>query len=67
VLGVVYVARYLGASFVPHGVTEGFGVAAAVVALLSTRFLMGYFRVNNLKWLAVCSAILGVAGLVLVH
>jgi undecaprenyl-diphosphatase len=43
------------------------GVAAAVVALLSTRFLMGYFRVNNLKWLAVCSAILGVAGLVLVH
>ena len=34
VLGVVYVARYLGASFVPHGVAQGFGVAAAVVALV---------------------------------
>ena len=34
VFGVVYLARYLHASFVPHGVTVGFGVAAAIVAVV---------------------------------
>ena len=34
VFGVVYLARYLQASFVPHGVTAGFGVAAAIVAVV---------------------------------
>lgn len=32
VCGVVYLARYLGASFVPHGVTVAFGVAAVIAA-----------------------------------
>lgn len=43
------------------------GIVAALTALFSTRFLMAYFRVNNLKWLAAVSVILGVFGIVLVH
>lgn len=43
------------------------GIVAALTALFSTRFLMAYFRVNNLKWLAVISVILGAAALALVH
>ncbi|MDA8315876.1 MAG: polysulfide reductase NrfD [Actinomycetota bacterium] len=34
VCGVVYLARYLQVDFVPHGVTVGFGVAAAIVAVV---------------------------------
>jgi len=34
VCGIVYLARYLQADFVPHGVTVGFGVAAAIVAVV---------------------------------
>ena len=34
VCGIVYLARYLQADFVPHGITVGFGIAAALVALV---------------------------------
>jgi undecaprenyl-diphosphatase len=43
------------------------GVIAGIVAWLSARFLLRYFRFHNLRQLALISMAVGVVGLILVH